>query len=207
MFEKGISIQKAKELSNEEKKLLLDEIEQNARFREITYWGCSRAVFGALQQYLKVGDSEVFKAASPFAGGIARMREACGALIGGVMAIGTAFADADVEAGKVAMEQPKWVEAMVRSNKFCERFQEEFGCITCPDVQAVVTPPGSEIFDRFNTLKAFEGHDKCNNVTGPTARLAAEIILQPIELFSKEINAFLDDLKQARQEQREARLK
>ena len=83
-----VSVPEAKNLSNGEKEELLRIIEQEAQDNEVEYWGCSQAVLKALQQHFDLGNDEVFKAASPFAGGIGRLREACGALTGGVMAIG-----------------------------------------------------------------------------------------------------------------------
>ncbi|MFC2002219.1 C-GCAxxG-C-C family protein [Chloroflexota bacterium] len=202
MSVEGVSVQKAKEMSQEERELLLSKIEQHAHDYEVKYWGCSQAVLYTLQQDLQLSDGGAFKAASPFAGGVARMREVCGALLGGVMAIGLVYGRTEFEAGKVALEQPDCVESMVRASKFGERFKEKFGCLRCGDVQAVIHGPDFKPHVRF-TVKSFEEHAKCGEVTGPAARLAAEIILAPREQFIADINVFLDDFSQVRKEQRE----
>ena len=155
MPSEGISVQKAKEMSQKEREQLLSKIEQHAHDCEVLYWGCSQAVLYTLQQHLQLGDAGAFKASSPFAGGVARMREACGALIGGVMAIGLAYGRTKFEAGKVALEQPDFVEAIVRANKLGERFKEKFGCLRCGDVQKIVHGPDFKPNVRY-TVEAFE---------------------------------------------------
>jgi C_GCAxxG_C_C family probable redox protein len=197
-----MSLKQAKALSSEEREQLIRAIEQDAHDNEIQYWGCSQHVLNQLQKYFQLGNSEVFKAASGFAGGIGRSREACGALIGGVMAIGLAYGREKLETGKTALEQPEFVEAMVRSNYLCEKFKAHFGCVRCSDVQAAVSGPDYKSYERYNTVEAFEAHDQCGKVTGPAARLAAQVILQPTEAFAEEMTAFLDDLKQVREEQK-----
>ena len=118
------------------------------------------------------------------------------------MAIGLAYGREKLEPGKTALEQPEFVEAMVRSNHLCEKFKAHFGCMRCSDVQAAVSGPDSKSYERYNTVEAFEAHDQCGKVTGPAARLAAQVILQPTEAFAEEMTAFLDDLKQVREEQK-----
>ena len=206
MSEERISVQKAKEMSGEGKEQLIKRIEQDAHDNEVVYWGCSRAVVDALQRHFNLGNGEVFKAASPLAGGIGGIREACGALIGGGMAIGLAYAPAKFEKGKVGSEQTEFVEAMVRTGKFCERFKEKFGSIRCSDIRAAVRGADYKEYEHMNTIEAFEDHDKCGDVTGPAAQLAAEIILQPTELFADEINARLEDLSQVRKQQKKSQI-
>lgn len=198
MSEEGISVQKAREMSREEKEKLIRIIEQEARDNEVVYWGCCRSVLKALQRHLNLGDAEVAKAASPFPAGVAGMGEICGALIGAVMAIGLAYAKGEFEAGKVNLEQPEDMEAIVRASKFGERFKEKFGCVRCSDVWPAVRGAHYKEYPDFGSIEAFEDHAWCGDVTGPAARLAAEIILQPTELFADGINAFLEQIRQVR---------
>ena len=109
---------------------------------------------------------------------------------------------AKFEAGKVATENPEFIEALLRANKFCQRFREKFGSLRCSDVKVSVRGENYKEYTRYNTIESFEDHAKCGDVTGPAARLAAEIILQPKDLFLGEINAFLKDLYQVRQLQK-----
>ena len=121
MPSEGVSVQKAKEMSQEERERLLRKIEQHAHDYEVVYWGCSQAVLYTLQRHLQLDDGGAFRAASPFAGGVARMREVCGALVGGVMAIGLAYGRTKFEAGKVALEQPLWGEILKEISRIVPR--------------------------------------------------------------------------------------
>ena len=201
MSTEGVSVQQAKAMSKEDQEKLINKIEQRARGIEEKYWGCSRAVLIALQENFNLGNSDVVKAASTMPGGIGRMREACGALVGGAMAIGLAYAKGQLEEGRVFLEEEKDVEAMVRAAAFGNKFKEKFGCLRCDDVKAAVRG-GSKGYEHFETDDAFEDHKKCAEVTGPAARFAAEIILQPTEVFADEMNVLLGDLRRLREDQK-----
>ncbi|MFC1982874.1 C-GCAxxG-C-C family protein [Chloroflexota bacterium] len=205
MTEERIPLQKAREMSKEEREQLIKTIEESARDNEIKYYGCSQAVLGALQQYLDIGCDETFKAATAFAGGVGRMREACGALCGGVMAISVAYGRARFEDGKVGREQPDYQEAQARANKLGNQFQETFGSCRCDDIRVSIRGADYKDYTGINTLEAYEDHKKCGDVTGPAARLAAEILLEPTELFAAEIKAALEGMAQIRKLMREVK--
>ena len=199
MPKKPVSIQVARKLSEEAREGLIRKIEQNARYNEVKYFGCCQVVLDALQRNLNIGNGGAFKAASALLGGVAMTREVCGALVAGVMGIGLVYGRANLETENVGPENLKFLEARVRGSRLCDRFREKFGSLRCADIMVSV---GRKDFPRFNTLEAFEDHAKCENVTGPASRFAAEIILQPTELFADEINALLDDMRQIREQQR-----
>jgi len=192
---------KLREMSDEAKEELIRKIEEDARENEIEYFGCSQVVLDALQRHLNIGNVETFKAATALAGGVGAKGEVCGALLGGVLAIGLVYGRANLEAGKVGPEQPEFVESRVRAGRLCDRFKEKFGSLRCADVKVAVN---RKEYPRFNTVEAFEDHAKCADVTGPAARFAAEIILQPTELFASEINALLEDMSQIRKQQKQS---
>lgn len=52
------------------------------------YSGCSHSVLGALQEEFCIVNMESFKAATVLSGGVARRGETCGAIIGGLLALG-----------------------------------------------------------------------------------------------------------------------
>ncbi|MFH7836232.1 MAG: C-GCAxxG-C-C family protein [Candidatus Aenigmatarchaeota archaeon] len=70
---------------------ILEKIEKTAYEYDKVYHGCSQCTLKAIQEHLNLGNGEAFKAASALAGGIARMGETCGALLGAIMAIGLAY--------------------------------------------------------------------------------------------------------------------
>ena len=83
-----------KRLSNKQKAELLQKIEQVAAENERNATGCARVVLHTVVKHLELYSPEVIKAATPLAGGVASSGQFCGALLGGIMAIGLAFAPA-----------------------------------------------------------------------------------------------------------------
>lgn len=194
-----MQLDEIREINEEGKERLLATIEQEAGDNEIKYWGCSQAVLDTLQRHLKLGDGDTFKAATAFAGGIASNREACGALTGCVMAIGLAYGRSEYEPGKIGPEQPELVECSARARKFCDRFREKLGGLRCSEVRAALgfDPKVKEVKP---TLKTFKEHEKCGYVTATAARLAAEIILEPSELYAAQVKMAVDMMTQLRKQ-------
>ena len=199
MSENRISFEEIRVMKKEDKEKLLRTIEQEACDNEIKYWGCSQAVLDTLQRHLKIGNGDTFKAATAFAGGIASNREACGALVGCVMAIGLAYGRTKYEAGKIGPEQADLVECSIRARKFCDRFRESLGGLRCSEVRAALgfDPKVKEV---KLTPETFKDHEKCGQVTVTAARLATEIILEPLEIYVTQIKASVDMVTQFRKQ-------
>jgi C_GCAxxG_C_C family probable redox protein len=185
---------------NQEK---LDQIEREAQNNEVIYWGCSQAVLDTLQRHFNIGNKEVFKAASGLAGGVGAKQEACGALVGCVMAIGLMFGREEYKKGTIARESHEFLEAQVRAGKFCDRFKDKFGGLRCGDVRANVLGEEFREFTKLDTVKALMDHDRCGEITGAAARMAAEIMMEPEELFRADIDALMAEVAPARKLQKE----
>ena len=179
---------RVKNLSVEEKDRLVRKIEQEAIRNEIDYSGCARCVLSALQQNLGVGGSDTFKASIGLSGGVARNCEVCGALLGGLMAVGIAYGSdklsfvlGDYVKGKEEDEEAtqRFREVMSRSTIICDRFRERFGGLRCVDAQKVIHGKVRDLKDpkQIEEFAQPEIHDKCSQVTGIAARIAAEAIL------------------------------
>src|SRR5512143_1490180 len=83
--------------------------------------GCSQAVIAALQEGLNIGDAQSLRAATAFAGGMARRGESCGALVGALMALG-------LEEGREKLEDLPKLQGTVAdgyalSNEFMKRLE------------------------------------------------------------------------------------
>lgn len=96
---------------------LVSNIRQKAHYYD-RFSGCSQSVLLALQEGLGIGDLESFKAATVLSGGVARRGETCGALIGGLMALGLVGGRENIE------DTDQYVAAMGIANEICELFQE-----------------------------------------------------------------------------------
>jgi C_GCAxxG_C_C family probable redox protein len=156
---------------------LLEKIGKTAHNYERVYHGCSQCVLKALQEHLQLSDGEAFRAASAFAGGVARMGETCGALSGGIMAIGLAYGREKLED---TMHSHGYAKAMELSIKLCERFEKEFGSVKCRDIQKSLF---GRAFDLKNPREREEfvkagGYEKCPEVVKKAAQFAAELILE-----------------------------
>lgn len=155
---------------------LIDTVARTAYNYTMEYHGCSQCILKALQEHLKLGNGDAFKAASALAGGIARMGETCGALLGGIMAIGLAFGRDKLEDSTVSLP---YATAMTYAAKLYDRFQADWGSTKCWSIQ-------ESLFGRHFNLKDPEertqyitagGHQKCSEVVRKATALAAEIIL------------------------------
>ena len=152
---------------------LLDRVAWAAYYNDRVYEGCSRSVLQALQTHLHLGDGEALRASTPLAGGVARMGETCGALTGGIMAIGLMLGREDLE------DIQAYRNAMEPSYEVYNRFKKETGGTICSEIQ-------KNLFGRSFDFKRSEeaeewykagGLEKCPMVCAIAARIAADIIL------------------------------
>lgn len=141
------------------------------------YGNCAQCTLATLFDFFGIGEEKLFKAATPLSGGTASMGNGnCGAYSGGVLALGLLYG----RERKDFSDPQKTELAKELARKLHARFMEEYGGVTCHDVQ-------SRVFGRtFNLLdpedhQAFEeagAHvDKCPSVAGNAARWTGEIIL------------------------------
>jgi C_GCAxxG_C_C family probable redox protein len=150
---------------------LLNRIEETAYAYEHDYHGCSQCVLLALQEHLKIGNEATFRAASPLAAGVALMGDSCGALLGGMMALGLAFGREKVEDfGALAM-------SALKARALYARFQQEFGSCLCRDVMAAQLGRFYDLATEYEGFQEAGGYERCPRVVSKTARMAAELIL------------------------------
>ena len=171
-------------LSLQEKEKLIKNVEQDASYNEIHYYGCSQSVLGALQKNLGIGNVDVFKAATALSGGVSSMGQVCGAVTGAIMAIGLVYGREKFDDKINAHDDPVWLMGRTLGRYFCERFRRELGYLTCPDIKYQVrgiypfeqsrVNPTPEEWERLH-----QNHDKCGDVCATAARLSAEVILEP----------------------------
>ena len=155
---------------------LVREIGDLAYYYELTYHGCSQCTLKALQDSLNIGDNLSFKAATALAAGIARTGEVCGALLGGVMAIGLTY-------GRDRLEEitaSKGLKALDLSAKLHDRFKEEFGTIKCSDIHKKLFGRSFNLRDERDREEFFKAYnpDGCPQVVRKGAIFAAELILK-----------------------------
>jgi C_GCAxxG_C_C family probable redox protein len=152
---------------------LLDRVAWDAYYNDRVYEGCSRSVVHALQSHLHLGDGEALKASTALGGGVARMGDTCGALIGGIMAIGLVLGREELE------DIQAYRDTMEASYEMYYRFRDEIGNTVCVEIQKGLL---GRSFDFKIDEEADEwcragGLEKCPMVCAIAARIAADIIL------------------------------
>jgi len=159
------------ELSKEE---LLDRIEQTAHDYERDYHGCSRCTYRAIQEHLNLGDDLVFLASTPLAGGIAFQGDTCGALLGGLLAIGLATASPNME------DEQALTNTMASGYFYLRRFVREIGSARCRDIQIARLGRSFNMADpkEYERAKDAGAYRECSNVVGSAARIAANLIFE-----------------------------
>ena len=163
-----------KKASREE---LLNKVEETAHDYEKEFHGCSRCVFKALQDHLDLGDGPSLKASTPLAAGVAMRGETCGALIGGLLAVGIVTAKEDLKDSNALNT------SLAAGFRLARKVEKEFGTTNCTKIQ-------TDRLGRFYSLadpeqyKAFieaGGYVECPKVVGKIARMASEFILDYLD--------------------------
>jgi C_GCAxxG_C_C family probable redox protein len=142
--------------SVKEKTMTREDVERKAFDYFVSGYHCAEAISRAIvERYAEEPSSEVPKVASGFLGGIgATHQDVCGALTGGIIAIGYLFGR--MEPGEDIQE------ARELASTFRSRFIEEFGSTNC-----------SALLDRLGEQ---EKGLKCKRLTATAAGLLSELL-------------------------------
>ena len=157
---------------------IVDAVALSAFNNDRTYEGCARCVLAALNEHLRLtsteGIEQSLKASTGLSAGVARMGEACGALLGGIMALGLAFGSADLS------RFDRYTETMSRSQELFRAFRERYGTVRCADIQERLLGRRYDFFDEGDRDAWYRdgGLDECPGVCATAAGIAAEIILR-----------------------------
>jgi C_GCAxxG_C_C family probable redox protein len=163
--------------ANEE---LLDRIEADAARMERELHACARCTLFAVGQNLKLADDKcleaALKTAIPLSGGIAGTRNHCGALVGGIMAIGLGMVKYDARTANPEQRKP----VMGAAKTFYRWFEKEVGHARCYDIRDAGLGRSFDTSDPEETKKfeAAGGFEMCSGIVGKAARRAAELILE-----------------------------
>ena len=101
----------------------------NRREEAINYfkvgYNCSQSVVMAFRDVLTIDANELCKIASPFGGGISRMRETCGAVTGMVLVLGNLIGYDTPEMGE------KKHKLYQKTQEILKIFENKYGSLTC----------------------------------------------------------------------------
>lgn len=88
-------------------------------------YNCSQAVVLTFKDVLTIDANELCKIASPFGGGLSRMRETCGAVSGMVLVLGNIIGYSTPEMGENKHELYKNTQEILKI------FENRYGSLTC----------------------------------------------------------------------------
>jgi hypothetical protein len=114
--------------------------------------------------------------------GIASRKETCGAVIGGLMALGLKFGSNKIE--NLPSQKPEDKEEALRIKKkaklFCENFSKVFGSTMCGVIRPLIMGRDYNSYDPEDHKKFLNdgGAKKCRLPPEMAARIAATIILE-----------------------------
>ena len=160
---------------------ILENVYHLAFRYEAKLGSCPQCVLAALKETLDIGNENVLQATQGLAGGTAlSSRGTCGALAGGIIAIGTLVGRTYQEftEGKKKRLVYKYTKLLY------DKFIKEYGSPLCCDVQKKLFGRSYHLLDNqeYELFKKAGAHvDKCTSVAGNAAKWTAEIILNEIK--------------------------
>jgi len=160
------------------KQEILDRVQRRGEEYEYLSHNCAKGSALAVMEEFGLGNMEIIKALSPFPG-FGMTGWICGAVTGGLIALGLYFGSEDL------LNYEGTGRTMAAARKFIPRFEEEVGTILCPKIQedvifgSYMDPRGSQ--ENFEAFKRSKGYEKCALLPGIGARIASQIIIQSME--------------------------
>ena len=138
--------------------------------------GCSQCTLAGIFDAIGVKDDTIFKAATGLADGVGLTGDGhCGALSGGVLAIGYFFGREKKDFGNMM----KLVKGNLLSKKLHGRFVQKYGTCRCADLQISFFGRFYNLYDPEEMTAAIKAGllDTCSTLVGEVARMTTEIIL------------------------------
>lgn len=163
-----------------EKNEILDTAFNRAKQYEMKGGGCSQCTLSGIFDALGVQNDDIFKAATGLADGVGLTGDGhCGALSGGVLAIGYFFGRNKEEFS----DMMKLVKGNLLSKKLHDRFVKKYGTCRCADLQTSFFGRFYNLYDPDEMKAAMEAGllETCSTLVGEVAKMTTEIILDAQE--------------------------
>jgi len=146
-----------------------EKVVELAKFYAAKGFLCSESVLLAISDWLGIQNMLIPKIATGFGAGIGGCGSVCGALSGGIMALGLKFGRNEVEKQEM---KPYWF-----AFKLLKRFEKEFDCITCRELTGcdLTTEVGRK---KYTEQKFWE--TKCRQYIGSVTAAVFDLISEKI---------------------------
>ena len=160
-------------MDTELKQTLGEQAYDKALQYELDYGCCPQCVLSTVQETVGFVDDITIKASHGLSGGGGLMGQgACGALTGGLMAISAKYGR-----DRNKLDGGRGINNFKKTKELVERFREEFGGITCQDLQQQFT---GRTYDMWNAdeYKAFSDArgNQCAHATALVTKWVVEIL-------------------------------
>ena len=132
---------------------------------------CAQTSFAVLQDELDLEGDQILRALTPFPG-IALRGETCGAVIGGLMALGLEFGRDDLS------DWRGYIGSLPSARRFCMRFEEENGSTDCASILEEKLGRNYDLADRTEAIEyaSSGGPEACSEVVASAVHIASEAI-------------------------------
>ncbi|MBN2186037.1 MAG: C_GCAxxG_C_C family protein [Dehalococcoidia bacterium] len=169
-------------LSKGSKEEILDQVAKRAGDQEELLINCAQGTLAALQEEFNLGEGGDALKAATFMPGLVSRKQTCGAVIGGLMALGLAYGrnkPPDSESNTPEAKE-KAFKLKEKAWRFCEAFEKEFGSTMCGDIRPKIMGREYNTMDPKEIQKFLEddGAKKCRVPPEKAARIAASIMLE-----------------------------
>ena len=160
-------------MGNEEKQALAEQAYQKAHQYELDYGCCPQCVLATVQETIGIVDDATVKASHGLSGGGGLMGQgACGALTGGLLALSSKRGrDRD------KLDKGRFINNFKKGKELVEKFREEFGGITCDELQMQFTGKNYDMWvaEEYKAFDEARGQ-KCAHATGTVTRWVIEML-------------------------------
>lgn len=168
--------------SEAEKEKILERVSRKAGDYEEVSISCSQGTLFALQEEFNLGGGKELIMAATFMPGIAARKETCGAVVGGLMALGLKFGQDKVNDPPPATPEARAEMFKYREKawRFCEEFKKEFGTTMCGQIRLDIMGREYDSMDPAQLQQFLDdsGAKKCRVPPEKAARIAASIMLE-----------------------------
>jgi C_GCAxxG_C_C family probable redox protein len=160
-------------MESQNKRSLAQAAYEKALNYELAYGCCPQCVLATVQETVGVVDDTLIKASHGLSGGGGLMGEGtCGALSGGLLAL-----SAKRGRDRDKLDQGRCINNFQKGRELVERFRQEFGGVTCADLQKQFTGRTYDMW-RADEYKAFDQArgKRCAHATGTVTRWVIEML-------------------------------
>ena len=160
-------------MKREEKQALAAQAYQTALQYELDYGCCPQCVLATVQETIGFIDDNTIKASHGLSGGGGLLGQGtCGALTGGLMAISAKYGRE-----RHKLDSGRCLNNFKKSKTLVDRFREEFGGITCQELQQQFT---GRTYDMWNAedYQAFSDArgQQCAHATALVTQWVVEVL-------------------------------